>query len=31
MLQQIMTELIGAEPGEDRIMAVTKILLKLMK
>jgi hypothetical protein len=29
--QQIMMELNGAEPEADRIMAVTKIILKLVK
>jgi hypothetical protein len=29
--QQIMTEFNGAESEEDRIVAVTKIVLKLMK
>jgi hypothetical protein len=29
--QQIMTELNGAEPEGNRIMAITKIVLKLMK
>jgi hypothetical protein len=31
IFQQIMTELNAAEPEEDRIMAITKILFKLMK
>jgi hypothetical protein len=31
IFQQIMTELNGVEPEEDRIMAITKISLKLMK
>jgi hypothetical protein len=31
VLQQIMTHLNGAEPEEDRIVAFTKIVLKLMK
>jgi hypothetical protein len=31
IFQQIMTELNGAEPEEDRIVAITKIVLKLMK
>jgi predicted component of type VI protein secretion system len=31
VVQQIMTELIGAESEEDRIMAITKIVLNLMK
>jgi cytoskeletal protein RodZ len=31
IFQQIMTELNGAESEEDRIMAITKILLKLVK
>jgi hypothetical protein len=31
IFQRIMTELSGAELGEDGIMAVTKIVLKLMK
>jgi uncharacterized tellurite resistance protein B-like protein len=31
IFQQIMTELNGAESEEDRIMAITKIVLKLMK
>jgi hypothetical protein len=31
ILQQIMTELTGAKSEEDRIMAITKIVLKLMK
>jgi hypothetical protein len=31
IFQQIMTELNGAKPKEDRIMAITKIVLKLMK
>jgi hypothetical protein len=29
--QQIMTELNGAESEEDRIMAITKVVLKLEK
>jgi hypothetical protein len=31
VFQQIMPELNGAESEEDRIMAITKIVLKLMK
>jgi hypothetical protein len=31
ILQQIMTDLNGAESEEDRIMAITKIVLKLTK
>jgi hypothetical protein len=31
IFQQIMTELSGAGPEEDRIMAIKKILSKLMK
>jgi hypothetical protein len=31
MFQQIMTELNAAESEEDRIVAITKIVLKLMK
>jgi hypothetical protein len=31
MFQQIMTELSGAESEEDRIMAITRTVLKLMK
>jgi hypothetical protein len=31
VFQQIMTELNGAESEEDRIVAITKIVLKLMK
>jgi hypothetical protein len=31
VFQQIMTELNGAESEEDRIMAITEIILKLMK
>jgi spore coat protein CotF len=31
VFQQIMTELNEAEPEEDRIMAITKIVLKLVK
>jgi hypothetical protein len=30
VFQHTMTELSGAEPQEDRIMAITKIVLKLM-
>jgi hypothetical protein len=31
IFQQIMTELNGAESEEDRIMAITKTVFKLMK
>jgi hypothetical protein len=31
IFQQIMTKLIGPESEEDRIMTITKIILKLMK
>jgi hypothetical protein len=31
IFQQIMTELNGAESEEDRIMAITKTVLKLVK
>jgi hypothetical protein len=31
ILQQIMTELNGADSEEDRIMIITRIVLKLMK
>jgi hypothetical protein len=31
MFQQVMTELSGAKSEEDRIMVITKIVLKLMK
>jgi hypothetical protein len=31
IIQQIMTELNGAEPEEDRIMVITRIVLKLTK
>jgi uncharacterized tellurite resistance protein B-like protein len=31
VFRQIMTELNGAESEDDRIMAITKILLQLMK
>jgi hypothetical protein len=31
IFQQVMTELSGAEAEEDRIMAITKIVLKPMK
>jgi hypothetical protein len=31
IFQQIMTELNGAKSEEDRIMAITKIVLKLIK
>jgi hypothetical protein len=31
IFRQIMTELSGAQTEEDRIMAITKIVLKLMK
>jgi hypothetical protein len=31
IFQQLVTELNGAESEEDRIMAITKIVLKLMK
>jgi uncharacterized tellurite resistance protein B-like protein len=31
IFQQIMTKLSGAESEEDRILAITKIVLKLMK
>jgi uncharacterized tellurite resistance protein B-like protein len=31
IFQQIMTELNGAESEEDRIVAITKIVLQLMK
>jgi hypothetical protein len=31
VFQQIMTELNGAEPEEDRVIAITKIVLKFIK
>jgi hypothetical protein len=31
IFQQIMRELSGAEPEKDRIRAITKVVLKLMK
>jgi hypothetical protein len=31
VFQQIITGLNGAEPEEDRIVAITKVVLKLMK